>query len=171
MNVCTNASFQVDPNGSGNIVEFTSGSFTNPSINPASLNSGCLLSGELNSTWMVVNIATTGTLEFSFGADGGSNCYDWIMWPYNGLATCNQIINNTLQPIRCNWNGFCEGFTGVATPLPPGGDASNFEPEINVVCGQQYLICLSNFSSATTSGGAASYRRLARELIARGGAR
>ena len=151
VNVCTNASFQVDPNGSGNIVEFTSGSFTNPSINPASLNSGCLLSGELNSTWMVVNIATTGTLEFSFGADGGSNCYDWIMWPYNGLATCNQIINNTLQPIRCNWNGFCEGFTGVATPLPPGGDASNFEPEINVVCGQQYLICLSNFSSATTS--------------------
>jgi gliding motility-associated-like protein len=151
VNICTNSSFQIDPNGSGSVVEFTSGSFTNPSTNPGSANAGCLLSGELNSTWMVVNIATTGTLEFSFGADGGTGCLDWIMWPYNGPTSCTQIINNSLQPVRCNWNGLCETFTGVATPLPAGGDATNFEPELNVTCGQRFLICLSNYSSQTTS--------------------
>lgn len=152
VNVCTSASFAVDPSGSGSVVEFTSGSFSNPSINPGSANSGCLLTGEANSTWMVVNIATTGTLEFSFGTDAASsNCLDWIMWPYAGPASCTQIINNTLAPVRCNWNGACEGYTGIATPLPPGGHPTNFEPELNVTCGQQYLICLSNYSSASTT--------------------
>jgi hypothetical protein len=127
VNICTNSSFQIDPNGSGSVVEFTSGSISNPSINPGSANSGCLLSGELNSTWMVVNIATTGTLEFSFGTAGGSGCLDWIMWPYSGPVSCNQIINNTLAPIRCNWNANCQNFTGIATPLPAGGlDAPHF---------------------------------------------
>jgi hypothetical protein len=151
VNICQNASFQIDPvTGSGSVTEFQTGSVSNPSLNPASGNSGCLLSGELNPTWMVVNVAGTGTLEFSFGQDNGIGCFDWIMWPYTANS-CTQIINNQLAPIRCNWNGACEGFTGVSTPPPPGGDASNFEPELNVTAGQQYLICLSNFSSQVTN--------------------
>jgi gliding motility-associated-like protein len=151
VNICQNASFQIDPvTGSGSVTEFQTGTISNPSINPASGNSGCLLSGELNPTWMVINIAGTGTLEFSFGQDNGMGCFDWIMWPYTANS-CTQIINNQLAPIRCNWNGACEGFTGVSTPPPPGGDASNFEPELNVTAGQQYLICLSNYSSQVTS--------------------
>jgi gliding motility-associated-like protein len=150
VNICTNASFQVDPSGSGSVDELE-GSVSNPSTNPGSSNSGCLLSGELNSTWMIVNIASSGTLEFSIGADNGTGCLDWIMFPYNGSTTCSQILNNGISPIRCNWNGGCEGFTGLATPLPTGGDASNFEPELNVTCGQKYLICLSNYSSQSTS--------------------
>src|SRR5574343_574753 len=35
--------------------------------------------------------------------------------------------------------------------LPIDGDASNFEPELNVTCGQKFLICLSNYSSQSTS--------------------
>jgi gliding motility-associated-like protein len=151
VNICQNASFQIDPvTGSGSVTEFQTGSVSNPSLNPASGNSGCLLSGELNPTWMVVNVAGTGTLEFSFGQDNGLGCFDWIMWPYTANS-CTQIINNQLAPIRCNWNGACEGFTGISTPPPPGGDASNFEPELNVTAGQQYLICLSNFSSQVTN--------------------
>ena len=152
VNICTNNSFQIDPSGSGSVVEFTTGStVSNPLINPASSNDGCMLSGELNSTWMIVNIASSGTLEFSFGADGGSNCLDWIMWPYSGASTCSAITNNTLAPVRCNYNLPCEGFTGAASPLPTGGETGNFEPELNVVCGQKYIICLSNFSSASTA--------------------
>ncbi len=149
VNICQNATFQIDPNGSGAVQELANSPFSNPSTNPASGNSGCLLAGELNPTWMVINVASTGTLEFSFGADGGFGCLDWIMWPYT-TNSCNQIINNQLAPIRCNWNGACESFAGVATPLPPGGDPSNFEPEINVTAGQQFLICLSNYSSQST---------------------
>ena len=149
VNICQNATFQIDPNGSGAIQELANSPFSNPSINPASGNSGCLLAGELNPTWMVVNVASTGTLEFSFGADGGFGCLDWIMWPYT-TNSCNQIISNQLAPVRCNWNGACESFTGVSTPPPPGGDPNNFEPELNVTAGQQFLICLSNYSSQST---------------------
>ena len=152
INVCTNLNFSIDPNGFGNVNELCSGCFSNPSTNPASTNFGCLLSGELNSTWMVVNIATTGTLQFSFGTLNTTsfNCYDWIMWPYNS-NTCNQILNNTIAPIRCNWNSPCEEFTGISSTPPAGGSASNFEPNLNVTAGQQFIICFSNYSSTTTS--------------------
>lgn len=151
VNICQNASFQIDPvTGSGSVTEFQTGTVSNPSTNPGSGNSGCLLAGELNPTWMIVNVAGTGTLEFSFGQDNGTGCFDWIMWPYTSNS-CTQIINNQLAPVRCNWNGLCEGFTGVSSPPPPGGDISNFEPELNVTAGQQFLICLSNYSSQVTN--------------------
>jgi gliding motility-associated-like protein len=150
VNICTNATFSINPSGAGSVLELAGNGISNPTTNPGSGNAGCLLAGELNSTWMVINIASTGNLEFSFGTDNSTGCLDWIMWPYSA-SSCNDIINNNLAPIRCNWNGACEGFTGVATPLPPGGAASNFEPALAVNAGEQYLICLSNYSSQTTN--------------------
>ncbi|MDG2505257.1 MAG: gliding motility-associated C-terminal domain-containing protein [Crocinitomicaceae bacterium] len=147
-NICTDAAFEIDPNGAG--LEELNGNFSNPGTNPGSGNAGCLLTGETNSTWMIVNISGSGLLEFSFGQDGGNGCLDWIMWEYSASA-CDEIFNNILAPIRCNWNGQCEGFTGVANTLPAGGAASNFEPAINALAGEQYLICLSNYSSQTTT--------------------
>ena len=99
---------------------------------------------------MIINIAGSGSLQFSLGQDMGTGCFDWIMWPYSANA-CSQIQSNQLAPVRCNWNGACEGFTGIASPLPAGGDPSNFEPPLNVTAGQQYLLCLSNYSSQTTN--------------------
>ncbi len=149
--ICTDVDFQIDPSGFGGVDELCTGCTTNPSTNPGSANSGCLNSGELNSTWFLVNILTAGTLEFSFGTSGANiNCYDWIMWPYNA-GTCAGIAGNTTSPIRCNWNVPCAGFTGVGTPVPAGGDAGNFEPEVNVAANSQYLICFSNYSSAQTN--------------------
>ena len=95
---------------------------------------------------MIINIAASGSLEFTFGADNGTGCLDWIMWPYSPTA-CNEIIANTLAPIRCNWNGACEGFTGMATVLPLGASPTNFEASLNATVGQQFLICMSNYSS------------------------
>ena len=57
VNICQDANFAVDPNGFGNVDELLIGSISNPAVNPASANSGCLLAGELNSTWMIVNVA------------------------------------------------------------------------------------------------------------------
>lgn len=148
--ICTNLSFAVDPNGFGLMDELCTSCIANPSTNPSSLNSGCLLSGELNSTWFTVNVNTGGTLEFSFGAPGGGNCFDWIMWPYNATA-CAGISGNTLAPIACNWNSPCDSYTGVASTPPAGGAAGNFEPTITVTAGQQFVICFSNYSSAYTS--------------------
>ena len=154
INICADQSFQITPNGVGNVIELTTGSFSNPSTNPGPLNSvgtlnaGCLLSAGPNPTWMVINIASSGSLEFSFGVDAGTGCLDWIMWPYSPTA-CNEIIANTLAPIRCNWNGACEGFTGMATVLPLGASPTNFEAALPVIAGQQFIICLSNYSSVT----------------------
>lgn len=152
INICTNPTFLLDPNNNGLITEFTTGSFSNPSTNPASSNSGCLLTGEVNSTWLIVNVASSGSLEFSFGAPSTSTnkCLDWIMWPYNGTSTINQITNNSIAPIRCNWNTSCQGFTGLASTLPLGANQGDFEPTMQVSCGQKFLICLSNWNALNT---------------------
>ena len=152
INICADQPLQITPNGSGNVIELTTGSFSNPSTNPGpvnslgNLNQGCFLfSNGLNPTWMIINIAASGSLEFTFGADNGTGFLDWIMWPYSPTA-CNEIIANTLAPIRCNWNGLSEGFTGMVTVLPPGASPLNFEAAFPVIAGQQFIICLSNFS-------------------------
>ena len=156
INICADQPLQITPNGAGNVIELTTGSFSNPSTNPGpvnsagTLNAGCLLSGGPNPTWMIINIAASGSLEFTFGADASTGCLDWIMWPYSPTA-CNEIIANTLAPIRCNWNGACEGFTGMATVLPPGASPTNFEVSLNATVGQQFLICMSNYSSLSAT--------------------
>jgi hypothetical protein len=149
--ICTDVAFQIDPSGYGAIDELCTGCTTNPSTNPGSANAGCLLGGENNSTWFLVNVLTAGTLEFSFGASGvNTNYYDWIMWQYDA-STCAAIAANTIAPIRCNWNGTGAGFTGIGTPVPGGGSALNFEPEVIAASNSQYLICFSNWSSAVSS--------------------
>jgi len=156
--VCTNLTFAVDPNGFGTINEIcAAGSCAaNPNTNPASSNYGCLLAGELNSTWLLVTITSPGTLEFSFGDNTTlypqSGCYDWIMWPYSATA-CSQILAGTLAPVRCNWNSPCVGGTGMAAPanIPTGGYATNFEPPMTVSTGQQFVICFSNYSGLYTN--------------------
>jgi hypothetical protein len=57
------------------------------------------------------------------------------MWPYqNPTVTCNGITGNTLPPVACNWNGMCNGNTGMAPAgqLPTGGDQSSYEAPLNV---------------------------------------
>ena len=128
---------------------------SNPSTNPASSNSGCLQAGELNPQWLIVTVGNPGTLEFVFGSLASANpqvgYYDWAMWPYNA-STCSGIFNNTLPPIRCNWNGSSLGGTGIASAAntPTGGSPLNFEPPLTVNGCQQYIICISNFSGVNT---------------------
>ena len=153
---CTNPSFSVTPSGFGNLEEFDALTYgvSNPQTNPnaAPGNMGCLLNGELNSTWLQINVTAPGTLEFSMGTAGSFNCFDWIMWPYNATA-CNDIFNNTLPPVSCNWNGACTGITGLANAgnLPAGADQSDFEYGLNVNAGDQFILCFSNFSNASTA--------------------
>lgn len=147
---CTMPMFPIQPaNPATNIVDFTAGSISNPSTNPNGGNAGCLLSGETSSTFITITVVSNGTLQWSIeGPSGG--CFDWIMWPYvNTQTTCSAITGNTLPPVSCNWNGDCEGFTGMANPLPPGGEPSNFEAPLTVTAGQMFLLCLSNYSSTS----------------------
>jgi gliding motility-associated-like protein len=150
---CTLPAFTVNSNGPGAVVDIPPGSnVSNPSFNPGTAgNSGCLLSNELNPTWIIITVSSPGQLEFTIGSAGSFGFFDWAMWPYydnaNGNA-CQHIQNNTLPPVACNWNGSSSGFTGMAAQgnLPPGASQWNFEHALNVQPGDQFVLCFSNFS-------------------------
>jgi gliding motility-associated-like protein len=72
--------------------------------------------------------------------------------PNASLAqACAGINGNTLGPVACNWNGTCNGNTGMAPPgqLPPNGSPSSYQNPLNVLAGQSYLLCLSNYSGTS----------------------
>jgi gliding motility-associated-like protein len=151
---CTTPAFPIAPNNPAtNVIDFTAGSISNPSTNPQGFNSGCLLSGETSSTFITININSAGTLAWSMiGPSGG--CFDWIMWqmPNASLAqACAGINGNTLPPVACNWNGVCNGNTGMAPAgqLPPNGSPTSYQNPLNVQPGQSYLLCLSNYSGTS----------------------
>jgi hypothetical protein len=156
---CDGFSFALTPTGSGTFMDVPApGGVSNPDFADAppwgGTDFGCLLAGELNSHWIVFTIATSGTLEFSFGqnSNGGQfGFYDWAMWPYNGTNVCSDIASDLLPPARCQWNATSIGGTGLATVIPTGGDAGNYGPALNVVAGQQFIICLSNYSYVTAN--------------------
>lgn len=152
---CTDPTFTVSPNGSGTVDELAGNNISNPGTNPNPVpgNAGCLLAGELNSTWMVINVTGGGVLEWSVGSPVTSpGCIDWAMWPYDATA-CADIASNSLPPVACNWNGACNGITGMANPgnIPAGGSPFDFETPLNVNAGDQFVVCISNFSSQTTN--------------------
>jgi gliding motility-associated-like protein len=151
---CTSPSFPITGQQPlYNTIDFTGASNPSTNPNPVPGNSGCLLSGETVSTFITISVVQSGTLQWSIqGPSGG--CFDWIMWPYTpgvgaGVSpTCGQLQAGTLPPVACNWNGWCQGFTGMAPAgnLPPGADPSDFETPLNVTAGQTFLLCLSNYS-------------------------
>ncbi len=151
-NICNNVPvpFPLSTGASPNPTVPPSGSFSNPSTNPAGVNSGCLFSGELNPNWFVLNVTSNGVLEFEIGQPGGTGFYDWELWPYDPVNGCNNIANNLVAPAACNWNASSAGYTGMSNGgPPPGGVAGNFQPAIPVQAGEAYILMFSNYSYAT----------------------
>lgn len=156
---CTIGNFTTNSTGNGVVNDLPAGNnISNPSTNPGSAgNSGCLFSDELNPTWIILTVSTSGYLEFTLGQAGGSGFYDWALWPYyeagspqsiNGGDACSEIQNNLLPPVACNWNASSAGFTGMVEQgnLPPGANQGNFENSFLVQPGDQFVLCFSNFS-------------------------
>ena len=156
--LCSNPNFTFFANsGPGSIVDFSvTSNVSNPTTNPFPPNIGCLNSGELNPQWLILTIGNAGLLEFVFGAGNSANpqagFYDWSMWPYSPTA-CADIFNNTLPPIRCNWNGSNTGGTGLGsgtTIATFSGNSSNFGAPLPVNACQQFVICISNYSGVNS---------------------
>jgi hypothetical protein len=137
--------------GCGNIQDVPpSGSVPgNPATNVNSTNTGCMLSGELNTVWYSITISANGNLAWTVLKPGGGY-YDWNLYPRT-TNTCADIGNNTIAPVRCNWNCSSIGGTGMQTVgnVPAGSTACNFEAPLAVTAGQTYELALSNFSGTT----------------------
>ena len=156
---CTLDDFTTNSSGGGAVADIPSGSnISNPSSNPGSAgNSGCLLAGELNPTWIIFTISTPGYFEFTLGQAGANGYFDWSMWPYyeagdpNSIAggdACAEIQGNLLPPVACNWNGSSAGYAGMVQQgnLPAGANQSNFENSFWAEPGDQFVLMFSNYS-------------------------
>lgn len=124
------------------------GSVSNPGTNVNSGNSGCLLASELNIVWYTINIASNGVLKWTHTHPAGF--YDWILFDLTNNS-CQDIQNNTLPPVRCNWNGSASTMCGMQNPIPFGASPFNFEAPLTVTAGQKFALALSNYSG--TNGG------------------
>lgn len=108
---------------------------------------GCL-SGEHNSTWLTITIATSGTLTFTVNPIVNTNDFDYAVWGPN--SPCPP----TNQPIRCSYavqagNGNT-GLNNTATDNSEGVFGDQWTQQLNVIAGQTYLILVDNFT--TNSG-------------------
>jgi gliding motility-associated-like protein len=124
----------------GNVITGT-GNYPNE-INAAN---SCLLTGERNDAWYVIQIGTSGNLNFSIIPNNPAHNYDWALYNLT-TATCAEIYTNPSLEVSCNYSNL-PGTTG-ANGLP--GAQNN--PVVPVIGGQIYLLNVSGFSSIQQNG-------------------
>ncbi|CAM2979918.1 gliding motility-associated C-terminal domain-containing protein [Chryseobacterium flavum] len=137
--VCGNSDITYSPTGYGNIKEL--------------VNSGTCLdaSGEHNSIWYKITIATGGTLTFDLVPNNPDADYDWAIYGPN--VTCG----NLGAPIRCNAAtvigvGPSTGLNMTSTLLSAvGGSTTPYCKYLDVLPGQTYYLFIDNWVSSTSS--------------------
>lgn len=121
--------------------------------------------GERASLYYTITIASGGTLQFDIipndydGTNGSETDYDFLIWKIAGsgtLASCSSLQTNSAQGLMaCNYS-----YLGV-TGLYPGGSGNPdynggtvwdaaYEAPITTAAGDQYLLCISNFTQSTS---------------------
>ncbi|KIC62052.1 T9SS type B sorting domain-containing protein [Chryseobacterium taiwanense] len=133
LSVCGNSSITYSPTGIGSVNE-TLG--------------GCLTTGEHNSIWYKLTIATSGTLTFDLVPTDPGADYDWAIYGPN--ASCG----NLGSPIRCNAAtvigvGASTGLNMTSTiTSAAGGSPTPYCMYMNVVAGQTYYLYIDNWVGA-----------------------
>jgi hypothetical protein len=131
--VCGNSSITYSPTGIG-LVNETLG--------------GCLTTGEHNSIWYKLTIATSGTLTFDLIPTSSDADYDWAIYGPN--ATCGSLGS----PIRCNAAtvlgvGANTGMNMTSTIISAaGGSLTPYCQYMDVVAGQTYYLYIDNWVGA-----------------------
>lgn len=131
--VCGNSSITYNPTGVGSVSE-TIG--------------GCITSGEHNSIWYKLTIATSGTLTFDLVPTSSDADYDWAIFGPN--AVCGSLGT----PIRCNAAtvigvGASTGMNMTSTVISAaGGSLTPYCQYLDVVAGQTYYLFIDNWVGA-----------------------
>ena len=103
-NICNSSplTFPLSQGASPSPVVPPAGSIANPNSNPAGGGLyGCLLAGELNPNWFILNITSNGLLEFQIGAAGGSGYYAHIMTvqSFNEVEEGREVLSKSSLPV------------------------------------------------------------------------
>ena len=134
ISVCGNSSINYSPVGIGNVNENLG---------------GCLTTGEHNSVWYKITIATGGTLTFNLVPTDPNADYDWAIYGPN--RTCG----NLGAPIRCNAAtvvgvGANTGLNMTSTLLSAaGGSTTPYCRYLDVLPGETYYLYLDNWVNTT----------------------
>jgi gliding motility-associated-like protein len=116
------------------------------------INNGCLGSNEKNDVWYIINVTTSGTLEFTITPNNLPDDYDFGVWDVTGVG-CSAIYNyitntaNNLPPIGCNYSG-TPGATGLSNTMV----GTQWSPALNVTAGQTLVLNVSNFQTNAVFG-------------------
>jgi gliding motility-associated-like protein len=109
-------------------------------------NQDCLTSGENNTVWYIINVASSGILVFTITPNAPTD-YDFAVWNATGIG-CAAVQAG--PPIRCNYAG-TQAATGLSiTAVNPSENAGGppFSSAINAVAGETYILVVDNFSSS-----------------------
>jgi gliding motility-associated-like protein len=113
-------------------------------------------SQEFNSIWMKLNIATSGTLEFTIIPQNSdiNEDFDFYLYSYNSCDDRSIIRCSTTNPASAGLNFNVTGTNSSETDTNegPGQDGNSFVSDVDVVAGETYMLVVdrafgdSNFS-------------------------
>lgn len=136
LSVCGNSNITYGPTGIGAVDESLG---------------GCLTTGEHNSIWYKLTIATGGTLTFDLVPTDPGADYDWAIYGPN--VACGSLGS----PIRCNAAtvigvGASTGLNMTSTIVDaPGGSLTPYCQYLDVLAGQTYYLYIDNWVGAGSS--------------------
>lgn len=139
LSVCGNSNITYSPTGYGDVKEL--------------VNSGSCIdaTGEHNSIWYKITIATGGTLTFDLVPNDQDADYDWAIFGPN--VNCGSLG----APIRCNAAtvigvGAATGLNMASTILSAaGGSLTPYCKYMDVLPGQTYYLFIDNWVSSTST--------------------
>lgn len=112
---------------------------------------GCLINGENNSVWYIFTVSNSGTLEMELVPAAGGDDYDFAIYDLSS-ASCQDIVDGNLPPIRCNFSatpgaptGMRAGFTSTSAGV--SGDA--FLAPMNVTANETYVLLVDNYTNSS----------------------
>jgi len=97
--------------------------------------------GEVNSTWYVFEVETSGDLEFSVNQNVSSDDYDWVLFDLTN-NTCDDIVNGNISSVECNWD-----ISSSSTGMSSSTSGSGWETERSVTIGEKYALVIDNWST------------------------
>ncbi|KMQ62909.1 chromophore lyase [Chryseobacterium sp. FH2] len=133
LTVCGNSSITYSPTGIGAVNENLG---------------GCLITGEHNSIWYKITIATGGTLTFDLVPNDPNADYDWAVYGPN--VVCGSLGS----PIRCNAAtvinvGASTGLNMTSTITnAAGGSTTPYCKYLDVLPGETYYLYIDNWVGA-----------------------